>query len=95
MLALPSERTLKDYKHFAPAVIGFSTSTDLQLLDQQPSHLVQYIGIVIDEMYIKEGLVFNKRNGSLTGFADLREVNNLLLAADRNTRILTVCSKDC
>ena len=33
VLALPSERTLKDYKHFAPAVIGFSTSTDRQLLD--------------------------------------------------------------
>lgn len=64
MLALPSERTLKDYKHFAPAVTGFSTSTDQQLLDQlkqqKPSHLVQYIGIVIDEMYIKEGLVFDK-----------------------------------
>jgi len=42
---------------------------------------VQYVSIVIDEMYIKEGLVFDKSNGSLTGFADLGEVNNLLLAA--------------
>lgn len=87
MLALPSERTLNDYKHFAPAVIGFSTSTDRQLLDQlkqqKPSHLVEYISIVIDEMYIKESLVFNKSNGSLTGFADLGEVNNLLLAAEQ------------
>ena len=38
ILSLPSERTLKDYKHFAPAVIGFSTSTDLQLLDQLKQH---------------------------------------------------------
>lgn len=88
MLALPSERTLKDYKYFVPAVVGFSTSTDLQLSDQfkqqkPPSNLVEYVRIVIDEMYIKEGLVFNNSNGSLTGFAHLGEVNNLLLAAEQ------------
>lgn len=87
VLTLPSERTLKDYKHFAPAVVGFSTSTDSQLLDQlkqqKPSHLAEYVGIIIDEMYIKEGLVFDKSNGSLTGFSDLGEVNNILLAAEQ------------
>ena len=55
VLVLPSGHTLKDYKHIAPDVIGFSTLPDRQLLhqmkQQKPSHLVQYIGIVVDEMY--------------------------------------------
>lgn len=87
VLSLPSERTLKDYKHFAPAVVGFCTSTDLQLLDQvkqqKPHHLSKYVGIVIDEMYVKEGLVYDKNTGSLTGYANLGEINNLLMAAEQ------------
>jgi len=31
VLSLPSERILSDYKHFAPAGVGFCHSTDLQL----------------------------------------------------------------
>ena len=82
ILQLPSERTLRDYHHFAPAVVGFSTDTDKQLLErinsQHPDNLSKYIIIVIDEMYIKEGLIFNKHNGQLIGFQDLGEINNLL-----------------
>ena len=62
VISLPSERTLRDYRHFAPSVCGFSTATDLQFLDQvqqqKPAHLAKYVGLVIDEMYVKEGLVF-------------------------------------
>ena len=61
---LPSERTLCDYRYFVPSEPGFSTSTDLQLLDlvkqQQPKSLSNYVTIVLDQMYIKEGLVYNK-----------------------------------
>ena len=82
ILKLPSERTLRDYRHFAPAVVGFSTDTDKQLMDmmktQQPAELAKYVSIVIDEMYIKEGLIFNKHNGCLIGFQDLGDTNNLL-----------------
>ena len=87
VLSLLSEQTLKDYKHFAPAIVGFCTSTDLQLLDQvkqqKPHHLSKYVGIVIDEMYVKEGLVYDKNTGSLTGYADLGEINNLLMVAEQ------------
>ena len=86
VLSLPSERTLRDYKHFAPSSVGFCHSTDLQLLDRikqlKPPHLSKYVGIVIDEMYIKEGLVYDKSTGTLTGYSDLGEVNNLLMAAE-------------
>lgn len=75
------ERTLRDYRHFAPAVIGFSTDTNKQLLDmlnsQQPAELAKYVSIIIDEMYVKE-LIFNKCNGCLIGFQDLRDIHNLI-----------------
>lgn len=62
MIKLPSQRTLRDYKHSCPSRSGFSVDTDLQLLDllrkQKPAHLAKYVTVVLDEMYVKEGLVF-------------------------------------
>jgi len=87
VISLPSEQTLRDYRHFAPSVCGFSTATDLQLLEQvqqqKPAHQAKYVGWVIDEMYVKEGLVFEKLTGSLVGQSDLGDVNNLLAAAEQ------------
>ena len=39
--------------------------------------------LLLDEMYIREDLVYNKHSGKLTGFVDLGEVNNHLLAFER------------
>ena len=79
IIALPSEHTLRDYGHFASSTHGFSRDVDLQLLDlvkvQEPAHLANYVSVIIDEMYIKEGLVFDKHTDSLT---DLCDVGNLL-----------------
>ena len=86
VIHLPSERTLCDYRHFASSEPGFSTSTDLQLLEvvkqQQPESLSKYVTIVLDQMYIKEGLVYNKWSGALIGYADLGETTNLLDEAE-------------
>ena len=82
VIALPSECTLRDYRHFASSSPGFSRDVDLQLLDlvkaQEPADLANFVSVIIDEMYIKEGLVFDKHTGSLTGFTDLGDVCNLL-----------------
>jgi len=86
IIHLPSERTLCDYKHFAPSEPGFSASNDQQLLEQvkqqHPDNLSKYVTIVLDQMYIKEGLVYNKWSGALIGYADLGEVTNLLDEAE-------------
>jgi len=37
------------------------------------------VGLLLDEMHIKEGLVFNKSTGSLVGFVNLGEINNAFL----------------
>ena len=82
VITLPSERTLRDYKHASAAKVGFTKELDLELLEalsqQRPQNLAKYVGLVLDEMYVKEGLFFNKHSGELIGYSDLGEVNNLL-----------------
>ena len=87
VLRLPSERTLRDYRHFAPSTAGFSKALDKQLQDaiseQVPQHLAKYVTLVLDEMFIKEGLFFDKHSGALVGYSDIGEVNNLLADYER------------
>ncbi len=83
LIELPSGRTLRDYQHCVPSSVGFSTAVDKQLLrlvnQTQPSpSLARYVGVLIDEMYVKEGLVFNKFTGSLTGFVQLDDISTHL-----------------
>ena len=82
VLTLPSDHTLRDYKHSSPSKSGFTKELDLELHEavsqQKPSHLTKYVGLVLDEVYVKEGLYFNKHTGELIGYADLGEINNML-----------------
>lgn len=57
--------------------MGFSADYDKQLLDlsKKKKKDSKHIAILIDE---KEGLVFNKPNGSLMGFLDLGDATNHL-----------------
>ena len=74
IITLPSSRTLRDYRHFTQTMPGFSTIADMQLqelMQQKKSHLAKYVFILIDEMHLKEGLVYDKGTGSLVGFCDL------------------------
>ena len=79
---LPSGRTLRDYTHFAPAMCGFNASSDQQLLDAasqtKPHHLSKQVVLLVDEMYVKEGLVFDKTSGALVGYVDLGDINGYL-----------------
>ena len=87
VITLPAERTLSDYQHHSPSTSGFSYSTDMQLLDllksQKSPDLAKYVTVVLDEMYVREGLVFQKSSGALEGYADLGEINNILGDAER------------
>ena len=67
---LPSQRTLRDYMYFNSTTIGFSIQVDQQLLDvaKLENKLNQYVLLVLDEMYIKEELVYDKYEGELIGF---------------------------
>jgi len=80
VINLPSSRTLRDYKHVSPTKVGFSIEADRQLIDllAQKDSLAKYGVVLFDEMYVKQGLVFEKSTGALFGFTDLGEINNQL-----------------
>ena len=61
---------------------GFNASSDQQLLEAasqtKPHHLSKQVVLLIDEMYVKEGLVFDKTSCALVGFVDLVDINGYL-----------------
>lgn len=86
-ISLPSQRTLRDYTHFVKACSGFSAEVDNQLsMAANLSSCEEYQKLVIlllDEMHIKEDLIYDKHSGNLTGFANLGEINTNLLDFER------------
>ena len=82
-LQLPSQRTLRDYSHCNMSGAGFSTATDEQLREYvNPGETLSHkslVGLLFDEMHIKEGLVFNKNTGNLVGFVELGDVNDAFI----------------
>ena len=83
---------LNDYRYYSPATCGFSAATDMQTLEvlkkQKPTHLAKYVVVVLDEMYTKEGLVFQRSSGALVGYQDLGDVNNTLHDAESQIKNL-------
>ena len=66
-LSLPSQRTLRDYAHYAKAEAGFSTAVDEQLIGASEvatcPEWKKCVLIIMDEMHIREDLVYNKFSG--------------------------------
>ena len=66
-LRLPSQRNLRDYTHHVKAKPGFCDEVDSQLYaaaeldkcEERDKHVL----LLIDEMYVKEDLVFDKTTG--------------------------------
>lgn len=74
-LALPSKRTLCDYTNVMNVGIGLSCT----LIDRLKCEMKydtctapeKLVGIMMDEMKIKSGLVFNRRTDRIVGFVNL------------------------
>ena len=79
VLTLPSQRTLRDYTYAVETSIGYSCEGDKQLFEA--AHVAtcdefkRNVLITMDEMYIKEDLVFKKHTGELIGFTNLGDIN--------------------
>ncbi len=90
LIALPSQRTLRDYSNAVEAGAGFSSDVDNQLL--QAAHLVDspsyhsLVGILIDEMHIREDLVYDK--GSINNHLAQFEQSLSQEDAESNTSFL-------
>lgn len=83
-LNLPSSRTLRDYTYCNPTSIGFSAATDGELLDVlRQQNLTEdwqkLVILLLDEVYIREEVVYDKHTGQILGLSSLGDINNHLL----------------
>ena len=86
--SLPSQCTLRDYSHCIKASAGFSDEVDMQLIRApEVANAQEWQKIVIlllDEMHIRDDLVYNKHTGALLGFCNLGDINTHLTAFERS-----------
>ena len=78
IIHLPSERTLADYTHWSTPHAGVQIEYIKRyssMLDDVPCKQRHSV-LLMDEMKIKSGLVFNKHTGTLVGFVDLGSANH-------------------
>lgn len=68
VIELPSQRTLRDYTYHTKATVGFSNDVDQQLMDlaniSACPEREKYVVILMDEMHVKEDLVYDKHTGT-------------------------------
>ena len=78
---LPSQRTLRDYTHYIKSQVGFSNEVHQAVVDAAnlSDNLNKYVIIVMDEIYIKNDMVYDKHEGSLIGFVNIGDTNNQIL----------------
>ena len=81
-IRLPSQRTLRDYTHCTKAAAGFCKQQLLQALESSKEH-ERMIILLLDEMYIREDLVYNKHSGQLVGYINMGDINNHLLLFEK------------
>lgn len=82
-LRLPSQHTLRDYTHHIKVAPRFSHVVDKLLsttanVESCPER-ERYTLLLLDEMHIREDIVYNKHSGEMIGFTNLGEINNHLL----------------
>jgi len=87
-ITLPSQRTLRDYTHYVKAVSGFSSEIDRQLYQaaklDECKEMEKYVILLLDEMHIKESLVYDKHSGELIGYTELGDINTHLTTLERS-----------
>ena len=80
LIALPSDRTLRDYTHWTTVKDGIQKEMVQQMkkclrFEDMQTYEKQF-ALSMDEMKIRSGLVFKKDTGELTGFCNLGQVNH-------------------
>ena len=84
---LPSERTLYDYSHCIESKMGFVPGAVKMLSDECQAKGMynsdepwkSYVGLLQDEIKVKEDLVFCPSTGQLVGYIHLDETSNVIM----------------
>ena len=86
-IKLPFERTLLDYTHYFTNKVGFQDEVNQQLVEEVRQlslpNTRKFVSLLIDEMKVIEGLVYNKHTGEIVGFTSLGDINNNLLKLEQ------------
>ena len=83
-IRLPSERTLRDYSNYFKSKTGYQVEVNREL--QKESKVLtlpdskKHVALIIDEMKVKENLVYDKHSGEIVGFTSLGDINDELEA---------------
>ena len=81
-MRLPSQRTLRDYVHFYDAKPGFQKEANDHLLKEADisslSPAQRHVVLVVDEMKVREDIVFGKHSGNVVGLVYMGDFNNTL-----------------
>ena len=90
ILRLPSMRTLRDYRNFIKTKVGFQEEILKDLIKTTRDYLgsQHFVVLLLDEMKIREKLVFDKHAGSLTEFIDLCDPEINFLSIEKNANSL-------
>ena len=66
-IKLPSQRTLRDYTYYTKTKSGFGDDVDWQLMEAVQIRTCpereKYVALIMDEMHIKEDIVYDKHTG--------------------------------
>lgn len=90
-VTLPSERTLRDYTNYIKSVPGYQQEViDMMRHESKCSELPEsrrYVSILLDEMKVKEDIVYDKFSGDIIGFCNLGQINDDLMKAERDADV--------
>ena len=84
-LKLPSQRTLRDCIHYVDTdtSVRFSSEVDKMLMEASKVYACpereKFVLLLLDEMHIREDLVYDKHSRALIGFTDLGSISRHLL----------------
>ena len=86
-MQLPSERTLRDYTHYVQARSGFQDDIDKELVKESKlkdlPNWKKHVILLLDEMKLKENLVYDKHEANVVGFVDVGDFNNQIAELEK------------
>ena len=89
---LPSERTLYDYSHYLPSKLGFvPEALDMLVTECQKKGMFKadwssHVGILQDEIKVKDDLIYCPTTGQLIGYVNLDESSNHIMDIERGNQ---------
>lgn len=85
-IKLPSERTLRDYTHIFKSTTGFQSEVDGMLRKEvKDESWKNYVVLLVDEMKVKESLVYDKHSCEVIGFVELNDINHQINQLESQT----------